>query len=123
MPTISTITELRSSIRELEARSFQQEQELKDAATEAFERLNPLNILKRTLTSAVTAPGFGKSLIKNVFGLAVGVLSKKIFFRKSSNIFNRALGTVVEIGVAKAVADNAEYIQSGGKQLLKRVMR
>lgn len=117
MQQISTAADLKLAISELEARSFHQELELRHAANAAFESLNPLNILKNTFKSAVKSPDLGKSFLKNAFGLAVGILSKKIFVRGSKNVFKKVVGNIVEIGVAKAVADNAANIASKGSRL------
>ncbi len=123
MQRISTVGELKASISELEARSFHQEFELRNAAAAAFESLNPVNIIKSTFNSVVASPGIGKSVLKNVFGLAVGILSKKIFVRGSKNIFKKVMGNIVEIGVARAVANNADTIKEGGIHLLKKVIK
>jgi ribosomal protein S5 len=123
MQTISSVAELKLSIRELEARSIEQEFILRNAATETLESLNPINMIRSKFNSAVKTPGFGKSVLINGLGLAAGILSKKIFLRGSTNIFKKVLGTVVELGVAKAVANNADTIKSGGMQLLKKVVK
>jgi hypothetical protein len=123
MQTISTVAELRASISELEARNFHQELALREAATEAFESLNPLNIIKNTFKSAIANPISGKSVLNGTIGLALGIISKKIITLGSKNIFRKILGTVVEIGVARAATNNAERIKSGGLQLIKKVVQ
>jgi hypothetical protein len=122
MQTISTAAELRASISELEARSFHQEHELREAAAEAFHSLNPLNIIKNTFKSAVSNATSGKSLLNGTIGLVLGFASKRLITLGSKNIFRRLLGTAVEIGVARAATNNAEKIKSGGLQLIKKVV-
>ena len=123
MNKIVTVDDLRLRIAVLEASRMQQEEDIKLTAAAAIESLRPSNLIKNTFNDTVRAPGFGKDLLRGVAGLAVGFLSKKLFVMGSSSIVKKALGTVVELGVAKAVASNAGKIASSGMKLLNRVVK
>src|SRR3954470_24182681 len=112
MSRIYTSSDLRTEILALEAERIRQEADLKDAAAAAIDSLKPVNLIKSTFQSTVRTPGFGKNLLKGAAGLAAGFLSKKLFVMGSSSLVKKALGTVVELGVAKAVAKNAGKLTS-----------
>ena len=114
---------LRLRIAELEALAFQQEQDLKDTAHDIVEGLKPANLIKGAFSSTVKSPGFGKNLLKGALGLAAGFVSKKIFVMGSSSTVKKALGTVVELGVAKVVANNAAKITAGGLKILSKTRK
>ncbi len=123
MKTISPSADLQIRIAALEAKCLQQEEDLKNTASAAIDSLKPANLIKNTFNSTVRSPGFGKNVLKGVFGLAAGFLSKKLFVMGSSNIVKKALGTVVELGVAKAVSNNADKITAGGIKLLHKAVK
>ena len=123
MSRVYTSSDLRTEIIALEAERLRQEADLKNAAAAAIDSLKPVNLIKSTFQSTVKTPGFGRNLIKGVAGLAAGFLSKKLFVMGSSNIIKKALGTVVEVGVAKAVAKNAGKITSSGLKLVSKAIK
>ena len=123
MNKIVTVDDLRLRIAALEVLRVQQEEDIKLTAAAAIDSLRPSNLIKNTFNNTVGAPGFGKNLLRGVAGLAVGFLSKKLFVMGSSSVVKKALGTVVELGVAKAVASNAGKIASSGMKLFNRVVK
>jgi hypothetical protein len=121
--SIYTSGNLHMRIAELEALSFQQEEDLKNTAKILLDDLKPLNLIKNTFSSTIKSPGFGKNLLRGIVGLAAGFVSKKIFVMGSSNIVKKVLGTVVELGVAKVVANNADKIKSTGIKMLSKAIK
>ena len=121
--SIYTSANLHIRIAELEALSLQQEEDLKNTAKIILNDLKPLNLIKNTFSSTIKSPGFGKTLLRGIAGLAVGFVSKKIFVMGSSNIIKKALGTVVELGVANVVANNADKIKSTGIKMLNKAIK
>jgi len=111
---------LQARIAELEALSVQQEHDMKNTARIILDELKPVNLIKGAFKSTVKSPGFGKNLLKGAVGLAAGFLSKKILFRGSSSFIKKTLGTVVEVGVAKVVANKADKISATGIKMLNK---
>jgi len=118
-----TSDNLQLRIAELETRAMQQEEDLKNTARDIIHDLKPVNLIKNAFSSTVKSPGFSKNLFKGALGLAAGFLSKKIFVMGSTNVVKKALGTVVELGVAKVVANKADKITSSGIKLLDKVRK
>ena len=123
MKTIYTSVDLRADISALETKCTWQEENMKNTATAAINSLKPANLIRNTFNATVKSPGFGKNVLKGVAGLAAGFLSKKLFVMGSSNIVKKALGTVVELGVAKAVANNADQITSSGIRIINKIIK
>lgn len=123
MKPLYTSDQLRLDILALEARSLRQEEELKTTASALITSLKPANLIRSTFNSTFRTPGAGKNILKGALGLAAGFLSKKLFVMGSSNIVKKALGTVVELGVAKVVSRNADKITSSGIKAISKVMK
>ena len=123
MSHVYTSADLRTEILALEAERLRLEDELKSTASAAIHSLTPANLIKNAFHSTVQTPGLGKNLLKGVAGLAVGFLSKKMLVGGSSNIVKKALGAVVELGVAKAVARNAGKLTSSGVKLIGKAIK
>lgn len=120
---VHTSDDLRLRILALEAKRLEQEEDLKTISNAALDSIKPINLIKNTFNKAVKSPGFGTTLLKGAAGLAVGFLSKKLLIRGSSGIIKKTLGTVVELGIAKAVANNANKITNSGMRLLHKVIK
>ena len=123
MKTTFTADDLKLRIHSLQARSLQQEEDLKYTAGLLVESLKPANLIKDTFKSTVQSPGFGKNLLKGAAGLAVGFLTKRLFVTKSSGIVKKAVGTALELGIAKIVTKNAAKIAGSGVKMLNKVVK
>jgi hypothetical protein len=62
-------------------------------------------------------------VVDTSIGLGVGVLSKKLLVGKSTNIFKRFFGTIIELTVANAVAKNSDGIKRHSIQLIKKLIK
>ena len=118
-----TAADLQLRIATLEARSLQQEEDLKYSAGLLVESLKPANIIRDTFKNTVQSPGFGKSLLRGAAGLAVGFITKRLFVNSSAGFVKKAIGTAVELGVAKMVTSNAGKIADSGMKILNKVVK
>ncbi|MEO6314996.1 MAG: hypothetical protein ABIU63_08635 [Chitinophagaceae bacterium] len=118
-----TSGDIDARIAQLEARALEQEEDLKNTAKQIMHDLKPINLIKGAFSSTIKSPGFGKNVFKGALGLAAGFLSKKIFVMGSSNIVKKALGTVVELGVAKVVSSKANKITETGIKMINKATR
>ncbi|MFT3936673.1 MAG: hypothetical protein QM726_23815 [Chitinophagaceae bacterium] len=115
-----TSISLQARIAELEVESVKLEEQMKHSAQLVLHDLKPANLIKDAFKSTIQSPGLGKNLLGGALGLAAGFLSKKIFVFGSKNIVKKAVGTVVELGVAKVVANNADKVVNKGMQLINK---
>jgi hypothetical protein len=123
MKTVYTSADLRMDILALQAKSLRQEEDIKNTVSAAINSLKPANLIKNTFNSTFKSPAAGKNLLRGALGLAAGFLSKKLFVMGSSNMVKKALGTIVEVGVAKVVANNADKITSSGIKMINKVRK
>jgi hypothetical protein len=123
MSRVYTSSDLRTEILALEAERLRQEEDLKNSASAVVHSLKPANLIKNVFSSTVKTPGVGRGLLKGAVGLAAGFLSKKILIGGSSNLVKKAIGTVIELGVAKAVANNAGKLKSSGVKMIGKVIK
>jgi hypothetical protein len=99
---------LRLSILELEERNFRQELELKKAGNALYKSLQPIHILKNSISSVMKAGGMGNGLVKKSMGMAAGMLTKKILVRSSPHLLLNAMGTIIEFAVARWIAQKKD---------------
>lgn len=123
MKTSVTADDLKFRIAALQARSIQQEEDLKYTAGLLTESLKPANLIRDTFKSTVQSPGFGKTVLKGAAGLAIGFFTKRLFVSKSSGILKKAAGAALEFGIAKIVAKNAGKIAGSGIKMLNKVVK
>lgn len=101
MHKISTVAELKASIRELEMKTKYQEQVVKQDARSTVKSINPINLLRIFLKRAANTPDVRSSAINTFVGLAAGSISSKIVVGKSRNIFKRTLGSAIRAFVTR----------------------
>ncbi len=123
MKTTFTADDLNSQLLVLQARSLQQEDDLKYTASLLVESLRPANLIRETFKNTVQAPDFGKKMLQGAAGLALGFLSKQLFIRNSSSLVKKAVGTVLELGIAKIVTKNAAQIAGTTIKILNKVVK
>jgi hypothetical protein len=94
---------------------------LQEQFDETYESLKPINLIKGAFNK-IPAGGIAGAAIKTTLGLGVGILSKKLLVGKSTNIFKRAVGSVIKLAVAKVIAKNSDTLQAKGLRLVKKII-
>jgi hypothetical protein len=101
MHKISTVAELKASIRELEMKTKYQEQVVKQDARSTVKSIHPLNLLRIFIKRAANTPDIRSSVINTFVGLLAGTISRKIVIGKSRNIFKRTLGSAIQAAMTR----------------------
>lgn len=112
----STIT-LKQAIFDLESNQAMQKQQLKIQLKSALESLNLVNSVKNSFG----VPGVVGNVISTAIGLGAGYFSRKFFMGESTNIFKKAIGNLLQMGVSTIISNNPEIIMSLGHTILQRV--
>ncbi|MEJ7735866.1 MAG: hypothetical protein WKF97_00455 [Chitinophagaceae bacterium] len=123
MQKISNAAELQATIRELELKTKQQEQELKLNAKSTARSLKPSNLIRVGLTGAkqVGATRDIRSLAFDTFiGMAAGYVTRKIVVGRSRNIFKRTIGAAVQAAIIKMVYRNLPMLKHKTANLISR---
>jgi hypothetical protein len=83
MTGISTMEELKESIRELEDQNYVNEQFMRQRVEHIVQGLKPLNIVKRLVHDVIRGPETKTNLLRMAAGFATSFVLKKIFRRRA----------------------------------------
>jgi hypothetical protein len=111
---------LKQLILEKETTQKYAELQLRTAFIASYESLNPLNILKSTISSVIASPSIKMDLLNSVIGFSSGFIAKKLFTRKSNSLLVNLEGMILQMIVANKVAQNSDNITSFAGGLINR---
>ena len=120
---INNSIDLENAIVLLTLKNKAQTSALKNQFAETVDSLKPARLLKAAVSNIADNPGVAKVAIGTIVAVEAGGLSKKLIVGKSSNIFRRIVGTVVELAVARRVLGDSAFIAGKGVQLLRKIAR
>ena len=120
MQKITNATDLKMAILQLEDKQAAEWPLLKNQFHATYEGFKLINILKSTFKEGVSSPDLVTNTLKAAVGLATGFVTKKLLVGKTINPFKKILGIIVEMVVAKNVAENADSIKSIGSIFFKK---
>ena len=118
---ITNARQLKEAIILLEAHEKFQKEVVIEQFHDIYNGLKPANIIRNAFHKMTDSPGIANRIIGTTVGIGAGLLSKKILIGKSTNIFKRVFGTLLELVVANAVAKNADGIKQKGADLIKKL--
>lgn len=121
MEKISTATQLRSAIKNLEAKNEIEGPKLKLVFMDTYESLKLINVVKSTFKEAITSPDLKDNFLSTAIGLGAGYLAKKTIIGKTSNPLKKLLGIVLELTVANKVSHNADSIKTVGTMIVNKI--
>jgi hypothetical protein len=100
MQAITSTSELKSAIKELELEHDIQAKVLTNQIHLTYESLKPINLIRDTLKD-VTSMSYPTDNILGVsIGLVSGYITKKLYIGTSDNPFKKLMGSIVQFGVA-----------------------
>lgn len=120
---INNAVQLKQAIALLQTQQEKEKFILVEEFHQTYESLKPVNLIKSTFNKILDTPDITNQVVDTSIGLGVGVLSKKLLVGKSTNIFKRFFGTIIELTVANAVAKNSDGIKRHGLQLIKKLIK
>jgi hypothetical protein len=115
---ISNAIELKEAIQKLESDRVVQAFLLKQEFGHAYDRINPLNLIRENL-EGTSANVLGNNMISTSVGLATGYLVKKWIIGKSENPFRSILASAAQIGVINLIAKYHSTIEIAGQTLFQ----
>ena len=118
---ITNHKQLKAAIIQLEQDVLVKKELLTNQFHITYENLQPINIIKGQLHKLIGSSELQKDAVGTAMGLSAGVLSKKIYQGGSNNIFKQLIGTALEFGVARVVANNSEKIKEAGANLINKL--
>lgn len=122
MDKITTVADLKKTISELEYKKTSEWVALKEEFSNTAENIKPINILKKTLKNAISAPDLKDNIINTAIGLTTGFVAKKTLIGKTYNPLKKLVGVILEITIANKIAKNADKIKAIGNIVLNRMI-
>src|SRR4051794_18264239 len=120
---ISNKKELDEAILELEKLKVTQYNLLISQYRETAESLKPGNLIRSSVQSIVHSPQARAGIIKTVAGFAIGMLTKKLFFKKSGSFAKKLIGNALKMGVAKTAISNTDKIKAYGTAIYHNLFK
>jgi hypothetical protein len=121
MQNITTVTDLKIAIKELEDKQAEEWPLLKEQFFNTYESFKLINVLKHTLKEAISAPDLKDNVINTAIGLTTGFVAKKTLIGKTYNPLKKLLGVVLEMTVANKIAKHADKIKAIGNIVLHKI--
>jgi len=122
MQKISSVSDLRSAILQLEIRQSEEGILLKEQFHLTYESIKPLNLIKSTFKEVVTSGNLKDDIINTSVGLTAGYISKAVFQGVTRGPLNKLLGTALMFGIKTLVTKNPRAVKSFGQFIFKRIL-
>jgi hypothetical protein len=113
---------LRDSINQLEIQQAREGEELKAQFKATYESLKLVNLVKSSLKEVTESVEIKNSLFESIISVVSGYVSRKLMVSKKSNPFAKIVALVVQMGVTKLVANNAEVIRMYVTELIEKFL-
>lgn len=121
MQKISTEIDLRDAIIILEGKQAREKENLREQMNDTFESMNPVNLIKSTLSEVISSPEVKTDLLNTAVGLTAGYVTKAIFESVSHSPMRKLFGTVLMIGITNAVTKHPDVVKALGHKFFKMV--
>lgn len=116
---ITTHTELRAAIVQLEQKQAEQGKLLKEQFNLAYNSVKPMNLIMSALEEAYESEDLRKSLLTSTIGLGATYLSKKFMKGKGTPSIKRFLRSAFMMSITNVIAKNPDIIKLLGKSIMQ----
>ncbi len=113
----------RKEIQELELKRDREFALMKEEIRIGYEYIQPVNVLKRTLSKAAASPEIRSDLLTIGLNLVTSSLTKKIVVGKSESPTKKWLANVIQGLVTTYVSKKGDTIQSGLLGMLHQLLK
>ena len=112
MQNIHSLKELKGAIVDLENKQIVEQQLMKAEFNSAYENLNPINLIKTTISEIGDSEELNKYIINASVDFTAKYLSKKIFEETEHYPVAKLLGNLLVYNTANAIKNNPEILKS-----------
>ncbi|MBK6826749.1 MAG: hypothetical protein IPG86_07770 [Chitinophagaceae bacterium] len=92
----TSLEQLDHKIAALKKLEKQQLLELRQSAQNVIHHLSPVNLLKDTVQKVTASPDLRLSVMDTALGIGAGILGKRLFVGRSSNLLKKTGGLALE---------------------------
>lgn len=114
MKTESAIDILNRDILLLEAKRYEQFEDLKNQLHITYESIKPMNFIKNAFKDATESPDIKGGIGKVAIGMATGFIVKKLLFGSSINPLKKLAGVAFQALVTNVAVKNSDKIKDVG---------
>jgi len=123
MQKITTTSELRAAIIELELKQQAQEKKVKEQFYATYESFKTINLFKKVLLEVATSPGLMSGMINTVIELTQRKSKKHEEKESSDGTAGAVFRSLLKTGVMKLVLDNSDTLLEYGQYIFKRLFQ
>lgn len=123
MEKITNSAELKSAIVEKKIVLKTQWKELIEQSKITYESHTPMNLILNSLEDLTSVSVQTNNMFGAISGLLSGYLSKKFAVGKSDNLVRNILGSVLQFGVSRFIAQHANDIKTYGQIFIDMIFR
>ncbi|MEJ8819032.1 hypothetical protein [Lacibacter sp. H407] len=124
---IENETDLELAIAEMESSHRHEGRIIIDEFNQAFQRVQPANIIKNILKEATASAELKDNILNTSVGMAAGYVAKILFAGKTAGPVRKLVGSGLMFGVSNLISNNPDKVRlvgntmiSIGKQLFKK---
>jgi hypothetical protein len=122
MQKITSVSELREAIIQLEQIQSAEKEVLKAQIHLAVESLRPVNILRSTLSEAMSG-GLMTNIFGAAFGQTAGYVSQKLVVGRSTNPVMRLVGSALRTGITAFISTYGDTIRQTTSIIYKTLFK
>jgi hypothetical protein len=122
MQNITSLAELTVAIQMLEEERSVKEKLFKEQLFITYESFKPISLLKSTINELTSSPYLLESILSTVLGVSSGFLTKRVVTGLSGGIIRKILGSVLQFGVTKTIAQHSGSIRSIGQFIFQKFL-
>lgn len=123
MQNITTVSEIKDAIRQLEEKQVVEGQEVKERFLAVVDSVKPVNLIKSTFNDITASPDLVSNIVSTTLGLTAGYLTNKSLVMSTGGVVKKLLGTVLQFGVTSVFVRNSDVVKSLGQSLIYRFLR
>ena len=123
MQKITTKSELKAAIVELELKQQTQEKQVKAQFYATYESFKTINLFKKVLLEVATSPGLISGMISTVIELTQHKSKKHDEAASSEGSAGNVFRSLLKSGVMKLVVENPDSLLQFGQYIIKRLFQ
>lgn len=121
MQKISSTSELKIAIIQLEIKQELQGIQLKEKFYLTYESFKSINLIKRLLLEMVTSPGLLSGIVKTILEMTNRHSNKQTFEGSSGSMMKYIINAAIKFGVTNLILLNSDTIRIFGQYILRRI--
>ena len=123
MQKISSTSELRNAIFQLELKQTLQGKQLKDQFYLTYDSFKSVNLFKKIMVEMATSPALMSGIIKTILELTKHNSNKQTAEASSGSMIKNITRTIIKYGLTNFVVEHADTIRLVGHYIIRLIFR